>query len=604
MLFAGLLEARDGRASVTVRLGPDFADYLVEAFVTTGLDWAPVEARFRAGKETFVSLDVPAFVHPQDAAIGRVHVGSRGPGRVTVTCDGAEVPLLVNGKPLSPGEALPPGRSEASFVAGPGLYEAAIEDGGARDRIAKRVDVPGKIRRLARGVVLLEPGHRLDRSSDPAIVGLRVLPGLDRPFRALVDATADYGHACCEQTAAKLLAACAMYALSDGAARRERAEAIILAGVQREARMWLRGRGFKMYPESSPVPDTYWGPKAARYLYNLGLLSELSPSRSLSGAIEEGLAMARDTAAAYQIDWPPRRPSTCEDAYAALRFGGAAREGLAVVRRKAAPGTSSLLAAGGGAVGMRAETAYAAASLLGGGTAAELSLALSLTNLVVSQLGENGRLYSTVDSVAAVALMSELTRAGIVGGAGTVEIDGRSMPTAEAVRGDAEIRSVRAVQGITAVEVTRLVEEDWSRFDAALPVRVALEKDGRPTRRLETLDAVDLVVTLESGYKPGDLCWVCLPDALSRVAGGGQVKRFSVDFEGKNEVRIPLAATGATVNRRGEPAPSFYAVCVRNMFEEERGGNPGLLDVTVAPAGGGGGAFDRAVSVFKGLFRA
>jgi hypothetical protein len=39
------------------------------------------------------------------------------------------------------------------------------------------------------------------------------------------------------------------------------------------------------------------------------------------------------------------------------------------------------------------------------------------------------------------------------------------------------------------------------------------------------------------------------------------------------------------------------------MFEEERGGNPGMLDVTVAPAGSSG-AFSRAVSVFKGLFRA
>lgn len=63
-------------------------------------------------------------------------------------------------------------------------------------------------------------------------------------------------------------------------------------------------------------------------------------------------------------------------------------------------------------------------------------------------------------------------------------------------------------------------------------------------------------------------------------------------------MRIPLAATGITVNKRGEPAPSFYAVCVRNMFEEERGGNPGMLDITVAPANSS--AFDKAVSVFRG----
>lgn len=605
VLFAGLVETRGGRASLAVRLGPDFADYLVEAFVTTGLDWAPVEARFRAEKETFVSLDVPAFVHPQDAAIGRIHVGSRGPGRVAVTCDGAPVPLLVDGRPLAPGEAIPAGRSEVSFIAGPGLYEATIDDGSATDRMAKRVDVPGKIRRLARGVRLLSPGERVDRSSDPSIVGLRVLPGLEKPFRALVDATADYSYACCEQTAAKILAACAMYALADGAARRDKAEAIILAGVQRETKMWLRGRGFKMYPDSGPEPNTYYGPKAARYLHNLALLSELRPSRSLSGAIEEGLAMARDAAAAYRLDWPPRRPSTCEEAYAALRFGGSANDGFAVVRTKtASPAAGGMLAAGGGAVGMRVETAYAAATLLGAGSGSERSLALQLANVVVAQLGDEGRLYSTLDSVAAVALMSELTRTGVVGGGGVAEVDGRSMTTAEASALDGDIRSVRAEKGVTTVEVTRLVEEDWSRFDGALPVRVALEKDGRPTRRLTALDAVDLVVTLESGYKPGDLCWVCLPDALSRVMGGGQVKRFAVDFEGKNEVRIPLAATSPTVNRRGEPAPSFYAVCVRNMFEEERGGNPGLLDVTVAPPGGENNAFDRAVSVFRSLFRA
>ncbi len=76
-----MVNTNSGRATLTVRLGPDFADYLVEAFVTTGLDWAPGEARFRAEKETFVSLDVPAFVHAGDAAIGRVHVGSRAPAR-------------------------------------------------------------------------------------------------------------------------------------------------------------------------------------------------------------------------------------------------------------------------------------------------------------------------------------------------------------------------------------------------------------------------------------------------------------------------------------------------------------------------------------------
>jgi hypothetical protein len=156
------------------------------------------------------------------------------------------------------------------------------------------------------------------------------------------------------------------------------------------------------------------------------------------------------------------------------------------------------------------------------------------------------------------------------------------------------------VEGVTAVEVTRLVEEDWGTFRGGLDVAVSLNRGGGPTRRLTALDAAELVVRIESGYKAGDLAWVCLPDALSRVVGGGQVKRFSVDFRGQDEVRIPLAATGITVGPNGQEAPARFAVCVRNMFEEERGGNPGFLEVTVAPSGGS--FLDRAKGALRGLF--
>src|SRR4029077_17992430 len=97
VLFAGLIETRGGRGAISLRLGPDFADYVVEAFAVAGADWAPAEARFRAEKEVFAALDLPAFVHPDDPALARVHVGSRAGARVRVTRDGAEVPLLLDG---------------------------------------------------------------------------------------------------------------------------------------------------------------------------------------------------------------------------------------------------------------------------------------------------------------------------------------------------------------------------------------------------------------------------------------------------------------------------------------------------------------------------
>jgi len=107
-------------------------------------------------------------------------------------------------------------------------------------------------------------------------------------------------------------------------------------------------------------------------------------------------------------------------------------------------------------------------------------------------------------------------------------------------------------------------------------MRLSLQKNGQPSTSFQAGDAVDLKIELQQGYQTGDLVWVCLPDSLSRLLGGGQVKRFSVDFEGLTELTIPLAATGVT----GEQGQHF-AVCVRNMFEEERVGSPGLLKVRV-----------------------
>jgi len=100
---------------------------------------------------------------------------------------------------------------------------------------------------------------------------------------------------------------------------------------------------------------------------------------------------------------------------------------------------------------------------------------------------------------------------------------------------------------------------------------------------------------------------ICLPDALARVVGGGQVKRFSLDFCDQNVLRIPLAAVSTTTlptlkdhemqhhlvnwlgmgmgidSRTGTPAATsqHWAIIVRNMFKEEQVGNPGMLTVMV-----------------------
>jgi hypothetical protein len=604
VLFAGLVPIVNGRGTATVALPEAFADYVIEAFAVDGTEWATAEAHVRAELVHFVALALPAFVHPNDTAVGRLTAGCGAAGMtIAVTRDGAPIPILADGEPVAAGAAIAGPRAEITFLTGPGDYVASVTDLASGEAIAarKRIDPPGALRRLTRTVRFLRRGEKIALADDPSIVTLRALPGLDQPFRLLCDATADYGHACCEQTAAKILAACSMYLFAGDDRRRGRAEEVILAGVRREHTMWMKGRGFRMYPDSGNEVNTYYGPKTARYLWNLDLLRGAGPSRALVTAIDEALEMARDTTKAYRLAWPPAPSDQPEDAYGSVRFGEPNRRTQAIERMRgwAERAFVTIDRTPRNAVAFRADAAYAAAALLCGGGDAAVPMALRLANRVIADLGAEGRLYSTVDSVAAIALMAELQAARIVGG-GHATIDGQRTAIGDAAA-LGEVGEIAAEDATVAVEVTRIIEEDWTRFANAVPVTVTLTNKGRATTRATIGDALELVVRLDDGYQTGDLVWVALPDALSRVIGGGQIKRFSVDPAGKSEVTIPLAATAPTLDRRGESGAQRFAVCVRNMFEEERAGNPGYLDVSIVPPKAGG-ALARATAALRRLF--
>lgn len=592
VVYAGLVEATDGSVRVRVMLGASFTDYVVEAFAFTYNDYAYSETRFRAERDPFVSLQLPTFVHELDTAVGRFIAGSSsGVMKLKLLEDGVERSFAVDGSEVSSGQSLEASRVEATFLVKPADYQLYIEDAnGVMDVAVKRVNAPGKTQVPVKSLKLVENGSKITLSDYADAVGLRVLPGLDKPFKALVNATSDYGHACCEQTAAILLAACAMYSMATDSNERERAESIILAGIAREQKMWLRGQGFKIYPESPDQPNEYYGRKAAIYLRNLELIRK-SASRRLQKAIDEGLEMSADACAAYKIAWPVTEPRTCEEGYAAVRFSTHARareRALELARLRASkPDAADPSGYLHGRVIQRAECGYAAATLLRAGGTPERKQALELTNLITADLGEEGRLYSTVDSVAAIALMSELQEADLVGTAGRVAINGLECELKEALT-RADISSLEVLEGTALVEVHRMVEMDWSRFASTAQASVTLEQNGRTQHSFTTAETLELKVKLLDGYKAGDLVWVCLPEALSRLMGGGQVKLFSVDFKGSQEVSIPLVTTSVTVNRDGRPASQHFCVCVRNMFEEERAGNPGPIEVSVTGAKTGG----------------
>ncbi|MFN8608090.1 MAG: hypothetical protein U0931_11205 [Vulcanimicrobiota bacterium] len=548
-LFAGRLEIEEGGGEVEIALPEHSLTLLVEVTFLAQRDWRRLEARCRVEADPYIDFQVTPFVQPGDQVLGRLrlHSSTRSGLRASVQRDGQPVELQE------------PQAGFFTFPLQPGFYECLVEDGDEQWRRSARVQGPGRLVSLLRTPRILQAGEKL--CLDQNILGLKLLPNLDQPFRLCLQATADYEHLCCEQTAAKMVAACALWVFG-GDDDKERAESIIQAGVRRLEGMWLKGRGFRMYPHSPAVPDSYWGPKASQYLWTF---HSLRSAPGLAEVARRGLSMAEDTARAYGLSWPPSSIRSGHDAYLALRLQPGHGQALAYLQRSAD-------GAGQSPVEQRIEAAYVAAALLLAGQ--QLPRALQLANQVTGSLNEQGRLYSTADSVAAIALLMTMKQLGMGGGSCELWLDGQSCRWAPG-QPQPEFREISVEKGVALVEVTRLAEQDWSSFSATVPVHIDLHRHGQNAWRCKPGDALELIVRLEQACVTGDLVWVCLPDCLSRVVGGGQLKLFSVDFEGRQEVRIELAVTGQT----GQGSQSF-AVCVRNMYDESRVGNPGLLSVT------------------------
>ena len=576
VLFYGLVTV-DGEVHVDLPLADSLGTFTVEAFAVSRRDWARQQRTVVVDQPVRADLVLPPAIHPGDAVAGTVRAAARsGRVRLSLTRDGDPVALRDRaGRPIDPARAYD-SPLEARFDAAPGAYVAAVTDAdtGETDGLERIVSAPGQLRSLARELGLLCVGDRLDlAAAGDEVLSLRVLPGLDEPMGALVRETAGYAHLCCEQTAAKVLSAAVMYLSADGEADRRRAEEIIVAGVARERSMHLPGRGFRMYPGSHGVCD-YYSPLAARYLWKLHQLGEVpSLSPALRAAVAEGLQMAYDAGRAHGLQRVPDAIADAEGAYTvatscpdrvdeAVRWTNDALDldGPAPRMRRAR-----------GAVAQRASLAYAAATLIAAG---DLARGLRVANVVTRQFNAGGALYSTVDSVAAIALMVQLQRAGVVGRGGTVIANGQRMSTAEASALSDQVESIEVVEGTCLVQLTAIRTERWDAYAGAFGVRVGFrDGEGGAKKRFAPGDRADLLVELLDGYTDGDLVHVCLPAALSWLKGGGMVQQFTVDFEGERSVRVPVLATGEIADRQR------FAVCVRNMFEEERASNPGLLEI-------------------------
>ncbi len=399
-------------------------------------------------------------------------------------------------------------------------------------------------------------------------------------------------------------------------------EAAMLVWYKRLKSMYLPNSGFCLYPPEeggAKKPDTYCAPLGVKHLLHLPTLPNAERSglqqKALRELLEDIRAMVKDAAAYYKIDYPPKKIDDCHAAYQVLANGSSQSDkdkAAAYVRSRLTeqdgqvfvrvPADQPSYRLWGMAVSTREETAYAAAALLATREQSDLPIATAATNYLTGQVNEEGRLYSTVDTAACLALMIGLRESGVVttANAGRVVLNGQEMSLADALTFDGKVESLRCLEGVVAAQVTSEVVENWSTFKSQLKVTVRLEHNGHVQKRFKVGDALDLVISVPH-YEPGLIAHVCLPDALARVVGGGQVKRFSLDFCEQDTLRIPLAAVSSTHlpaakdedlthqllhwlgigGKKDAAYVQHWAVIVRNMFKEEQVGNPGLLEVTV-----------------------
>jgi hypothetical protein len=542
----------------------------VEAFALADGDWVEERKTLTVDKPVRVDMELPPAVHPEDEVTGYLRIATAsGKATLSLTRDGEAVPF-----PGSDGSVIDtPKRIE--FPVRPGTHVARVEDvdTGEVDAVEVSVDTPGRFKSYSKELSLLQEGEKLTLDSADALT-LRVLPAIEEPFQNLLQATAGYAHLCCEQTAAKILSATFVYLTVETDAGRRRAEDIILAGIARERKMIRPGKGFAMYPGRGESVVEHYSRLAVRYLWALDRLEEVPGlSKALRSAIREGLVMADTAAKAHRMERVPRKIKCVEDAYAAVAASKSTE--------KAQEFLANLLDSAGAeikirgtrphAVAERAQLAYAGASLL---VLGRLDLAVRIINQVTRHFNEDGGLYSTVDSVAAIILMIQLRRSGLITGEGRVRVNGEEMTTHEATALGDQVESIEVVEGVTAVEVTRIHEEDWGSFSSDFPVRVGFrDSRGKRMKRFAMGDRTELAVSIPQGYQAGDLMHVSLPPCMSWLQGGGKVKRFTLDFEGNDELRVPVVVTSRF---RGK---QHFALSVRNMFEEERASSPGLMTV-------------------------
>lgn len=560
-----------GETEIEIPLGDSLTVYRVQAFAMHRGDWFRRQQDVVVDLPIRVDLELPETIAEADQVQGKLicHATS-GKALVSLQHNGQPVSLNQNGHKVTDAIRCP---AVLSFDAAPGRYEATIHDAanGTSDSLVQYVDAPGCFTSQVKHTVILAPGTRLDLESCDA-VAMRVLAGFAGPTESFMEATADYSFLCCEQTAAKNLAAALIWLTSRDPKKQRKAGNMLRTGLTRQKTMFVPGAGFSMYPDSDCFSQ-YYGALAVRYIWYLSDLAEVdSLPHDLRRLLQDVLACADQAGTVYEMQRCPNNIKTFYDAYAAVQAGRTREAKTWLDQNLAAPAARSKAFPQNHQVKHRSALAVAAATYLKLG---DLRSALPLCNTVFAAQTGEGRLYSTQDSIATVLAAVELAKLPNFNQPRRFLLNGEPCDGAQAEATPGPIEVLELLEGFAVVEITRWLEEDWLSFGTPFPVKYEWLHQGRKTKRLKAGATLELCITLPEGYQVGDLAHISLPPGICRRVGGGQVRRFSVDFAGASEIRVPVAVT--TEQR----CIQHMLICVRNMFEEERGSCAGLQKIAL-----------------------
>ncbi|MBF0100193.1 MAG: hypothetical protein HQK77_04715 [Desulfobacterales bacterium] len=544
---------------------------IVDAFALHHADWFRCESRVFIEKPLRIDFDFPPYMYSKDKAQGflRVQTAS-GNAMVILKHNGNQVKLKTDQHSESNNGYY---QTPVIFTVDvqPGEYIAELQDMISHERDTARFSIQdiGKLTSLTQTYKLLSEGDYQDLSSSNAI-SLKLVTSLDLPLKTLLQETSNYAHLCCEQLAAKILADTYIYLLSSDTYERKHVETRIILGIEREKRHFISDRGFAMY-EGKTTVNINSSKLVVRYLWHLSQLDELPDSSpQLKNAVKDAIFMAGQIAIIFDNLEPlePNKIETIEDAYTMAITGRNTEEVKKFIFKilKFTKHDVRLLTPKD-AVSTRCTLAYAAATLFA--LNCNIHEAFVLANRVMREFKASGMLYSTMDSASAITMLIQLKRSQILENQKLkLIINGQKTDTLPD-----EIKSIQVIEGKALIAMNHIIQEDWLSLKNTFPVKVHFENDsGQPIKYLSMGDKIHLVVSIPK-YEIGDILHVILPPSLAWIYGGGQIKKFTIDFEENNSLRIPLVVISQILQEQ------HFVIYVKNMYIEERVSCPGLLSV-------------------------